>query len=508
MKPWPPPPIQQFERLKVTDGLLINAQRWQLAHQYHRHYHNAYYQSLHQPGIVCGLEVRITSAPAEVTAKFRDDRWVEIQPGIGIDLFGNFIVVPKAETYRIASEVATEEPLMVYLVARFRDPDELKTRRTDERVTETFRIDEKTTPPSQGDVELCRILLKPGKVQLENSKDVFFPSYNNLDLRYRLQAQSRPQTIVQVATYKKPTVSSQDFGSLMIPVRDDSEQDRIVSNLTYLLQSVGGLYPHLQGSDEIGQLTLQPTDGENVFDYDLIFLSDRQWQSLNDPEIELLRKYVESGGVLLVEASTQGTAIEELTNVKQELDKAIADIGDDLQLWGQRQELEAEREAIATDLAKEISNITQLFQDLTSAWETPLESLEQLNRNHPLRTKPFLFSALPSINQQPIQLLIGGGIIVIVGSLSSAWGLDENLSVSRETIRTAQEMGINILHYAWRRRQLMGSQRLGDTMSSISDQPQSSKRTARDRLFDQLGDDQPSKPSKPSRRDDLFDKLS
>jgi hypothetical protein len=84
-----------------------------------------------------------------------------------------------------------------------------------------------------------------------------------------------------------------------------------------------------------------------------------------------------------------------------------------------------------------------------------LESLERLNRNHPLRTQPFLFSALPTIEEQPTQILMGGGIIFAIGNLSSAWGLDEELSLPRETIRTAQEMGINILHFAWRRRQMM-----------------------------------------------------
>lgn len=508
-KPWPPPPIKPFERLKVTDGLLINAQRWQLAHQYHRHYHNAYYQSLHQPGIVCGLGVHISSAPPEVTAKFRDERWVEVQPGIALDLFGNFIVVPKSERYRIASEVNKEEPLMVYLVVKFRDPDELKSRRTDERVTETFRIDEKTTLPSDGDVELCRILLKPGKVELEKPGDVFFPSFNNLDLRYRLQAQSRPQTIVQIAAYQNPLSSSANFGGLMTTVRNDPEQDRIVANLSCLLKSVAGLYPRLQGSDEISQLTLQSTELEQLWEYDLIFFSDRQWQSLNESDLEVLRKYLQSGGVVLVEVSTQGTTVEELTKIKQELDHAIAEIGDDLELWGHRQELQAERDAIATELFKEIANISQVFHEFALSMATPLEYLNQLPRNHPLRTEPFLFSALPTINKNQIELLIGGGIILVIGNLSSAWGVDENLSLARETIRTAQEMGINILHFAWRRRQLTTWQYSLDQFTSVSEseKSESGKRTARDRLFEQLSDDEPAKPTKPSRRDDLFDKL-
>ena len=91
--------------------------------------------------------------------------------------------------------------------------------------------------------------------------------------------------------------------------------------------------------------------------------------------------------------------------------------------------------------------------------KTPLKPLEQLRRDHPLRTRPFLFAALPLVNQQMIQLLSGGGLILAIGDLASAWGLDEELSLSRVTIRTAQELGVNILHYAWKRRQLMNLQK-------------------------------------------------
>lgn len=39
------------------------------------------------------MGVRVITAPAEAAAKFRDCRWLEIQPGIAIDLEGNPIVV-------------------------------------------------------------------------------------------------------------------------------------------------------------------------------------------------------------------------------------------------------------------------------------------------------------------------------------------------------------------------------------------------------------------------------
>ncbi|MBE9126972.1 MULTISPECIES: DUF4159 domain-containing protein [unclassified Coleofasciculus] len=487
MKPWPPPSIKPFERLQVTDGLLIDAQRWQLAHQYHRQYHNAYYQSLHQPGIVCGLGVRIAAAPAEVLAKYRDERWVEIESGIAIDLYGNFIVVPEPMSYRISSEVRSGESLMIYLVVRFRDPDELRTRRTSERVTETFRIDERIDPPGDGDVEVCRILLKSGKVQLETPRDVFYPSYNNLDLRHRLQAQARPQALVQVAMYGKSALSPQALG-LMGSAPRESQQSRIFANLSYLLRSVVGLYPPLQGSDEIGQLRLNSEELGKLLDFDLLFLTDYQFQSLGDSEVEVLRQYLLSGGVLLVEASTQGTPLDELGKVQQELEKAIAQTTEDPELQQHRQELQLELQAVKTDLTQNISQVTHGFQDLASALGTPLELLDQLDQNHPLRTQPFLFAALPQIDQQRIQILTGGGIIIAIGNLSTAWGLDENLSLPRETIRTAQEMGINILHFAWRRRQLTQWQRAVDTSTPPPTPPKEkqAKTSRRDKLFDKL----------------------
>src|SRR4028119_889265 len=192
-QPLPSPKIQPFERLQVQDGLLMNADRWRRAHEYHRQRQNVHYQSLNQPGIVCDLEVRLIPAPDEVSTQYRDGRWVQIQPGIAIDVFGNIIVVPEPIDYRIATEPPTAEPVMVYLVVSYVDPEKLRRKEQREFVQETFRIDEKPSPPSDLEVELCRIFLTKETVQLENPTDVFFPQQNALDLRYRTQAKSRSQ---------------------------------------------------------------------------------------------------------------------------------------------------------------------------------------------------------------------------------------------------------------------------------------------------------------------------
>lgn len=452
-KPWPTPNINPFKRLHVTDGLLINTERWQLAHEYHRKRQNVHYQSLNQPGIVCDLGVCAIEPPGDIQAKYRDGRWVQIQPGIAIDLFGNIIVVPEPIDFHISSEVIGEEFKLVYIVVSYVDPGRLLRSEAGEIVTETFRIDEKNSPPDDWEVEVCRILVKPGEVQLVNSVDVFSPHYNQLDLRYRQQARSRPQYPLRIGT---------------IASNNDSESDRIFLNLSYLMQSVASLYPAMQGSNEIAQVKLNSNSvKDEIFKYDLLYMTSQHSLSLISSELESLKQYLEAGGTLLVEALTKGTKVEELIQIKQEISEAIVRITatvnapgsiyqkDELaELQNTKTELENELLSTESEIEAKLSDITLFLRNFAEQLGTSLEDLKQLNRNHPLRTRPFLFAALPIINAQEVKILTGGGIVFVIGNLSSAWGLDERLSLPRETIRTAQEMGINILNFAWQRRHL------------------------------------------------------
>jgi hypothetical protein len=382
---------------------------------------------------------------------------------------------------------------MVYLAISHVDPEKLRRRQSGELLRETFRIDERSSPPSESEVELCRILLPPSveengpaPIQLENAIDVFFPGYNNLDLRYRPQARSRSQAVVRVAQVMLHT----DLASNPV----DS-----FSNLSYLIESVEALYPAMSTADEIGQLTLQPPSKETrLSDYDLLYLKAQQSVSLSEPEMEALREYLQAGGVLLVEVSTIGKKLEELRKIKQQLQEAIARIDtianlpastypdDELtDLVGIRPDLETELKAAQAALEEQINDVCLVFRNFAQQLGSPLENLENLIQKHPLRTQPFLFSALPTINEQPIQILLGGGIIVIIGELSSAWGLDEKRVLGRETIRTAQEMGINLLHFAWRRRQLTPLVQQDSLPASTPEKPGRSERL-KENLFKKL----------------------
>lgn len=442
---FPPPTIQPLERLSVKDGLLLTAEYWRCAHQYHRHRQNIHYQSLYQPGIVCGLGVSVIPAPANIPAQYRDGRWLQIQSGIAIDLVGNPIVVPEPIDFRITSDLK-DQPLIVYVVLSYVDPDKLQRQTSREIVQETFRIDEKISPPSALEVELCRILLEPGSVQLERSTDVFFPGVNNLDLRYRLQPRARSQGVVRVA---------------QVTQNNSKENALIVSNLSFLLQSVAALYPALQVSEEVGQVTFQPgAEGVNVPDYDLLYLTYQQLFSLRESEIETVRQYWQTGGVLLVEVSPKEINIQELNLVKQQLQEAIADLEGEDEITEIKTQLETELKAVEADLEKKISEVYLNFKEISQQIGNFPDSSGHLSHTHPLRTQPFLFGQFPTINKQPTQLFHWGGIVLIIGDLSKAWGLDEQLLLPREITRNAQEMGINILHFAWRKHQLTQLQQL------------------------------------------------
>jgi hypothetical protein len=462
--PWLPPNIKPLNRLHVSDGLLIDADRWRLAHDYHRHRQNAHFQSLNQPGIVSDMGVRLIEPPNDIPSQYRDKRWVQVQPGIAIDLFGNLIVIPDRIDFRITSAALMGKPLMVYLVVSYVDPDGLvrEENGTGDIVTESFRIDEKNSPPAEWEVELCRILLQPGEVELSTALDPWFPGVNHLDLRYRPQANARTQAVVRLAQVVKNT----------------PEDAQIYANLAYLSQAIAGLYPLWQGFNEIGQFTLNsPSEINDLITYDILYLKTQPSLSLSPGEFDSLRQYIDMGGVLLVEASIKGSKVEELMGLHHQLQEAIARLEVSLNLpidpnespgktaAGSRDEYLANHLEIKNSLAEELISIKRALSEeintLSSAFKKfahdlgiPLEDLDTLSRNHPLRTQPFLFSALPTVNGQSLKILAGGGIVIFIGNLSAAWGLDEKLSLGRETIRTAQEMGINILHYARTRRKL------------------------------------------------------
>jgi hypothetical protein len=405
-----------LERLQVTDGLLLTAERWRVAHEYHRQRQNVHYQALQQPGVVCGLKVGVMAAPEEMAAQYRDQRWLRVEPGVAIDTLGNPIIVPEAIAYRLASEPPRSGSAIIYLVLSYVDPDRLERSVEPELVQETFRIDEKTTPPDALEVELCRVVIQAGAVCLEENPDVFSPGVNHVDLRYRQQVQARPLGRVRVGG------TGEQWESLG--------------------RSLSALYPSL--SAEIVEET-------NEFSIADLLVLDSQQLIFDDARVESLKQHLRTGGTILVNAAGDAR-FAKLGMIRQELQSTLAKIVRDSSLVVEQQEVAAELVEVEASLMEMVEAIAQPVRALAEQMGVAIGG--QLERAHPLRHQPFMFGQFPVIQGMPIEVLAWGGMVLVIGNLGEAWGVDEAMLLPRETMRSAQELGINLLHFAWKRREL------------------------------------------------------
>lgn len=451
------PPIQPLERLQVSDGLLLTADRWQVAHAYHRQRQNLHFQALNQPGIVCGLHVQVIPAPSEISSQYRDGRWLQVQPGMAIDARGNPIVVPAPITYRIAA-TPVSSTITIYLVLSYVDPDQLKATNGETTVVqETFRLDERNSPPDELDVELCRIELQPGVVELQMPTDCFFPTANQVDLRFRQIVRSRPQGIVKVAQIETA----------------DSETWKTELDFEGLFDGLEALYPQLRGERSVTAIPadafflngISPTPAGAVSltelqtqlnRHDLLYIRHAQLAKFTPEQVQPIGGYLQQGGTLLIEVPAYQTNLDELMQVQYEVRSALAALRTEpAQLPQLEREFVAELGEITVSVAKEVETLVSSINAFAERVGIQLDGTGQLNGQHPLRSRPFRFVRYPVLNQTTIEVLNWGGIILVIGSLSSGWGYDENLALTRDQIRGAQELGINILNFAWRRRQMM-----------------------------------------------------
>ncbi|MDB9312796.1 hypothetical protein PN462_06760 [Spirulina sp. CS-785/01] len=465
---WFPPHLQPFQRLQVTDGLLMNAERWRMAHGYHRQRTNHHYQSLNQAGVVYGLGVSVIEPPEDVRSQYRDARWLQIQPGLAIDHQGNFIVIPEPVEFRLASENNETHPLMVYLVARYVDPETLQRRQSGELVQETFRIDEKTAPPGKGDVELCRLRLPPGgkntslPLILSNAENVFAPKEGQPNLLYRPAARSRPQSLLKVAQIQHSSNSFQAAEKFQ--------------QLNEFLHTVESLYPAMMPEHSLHQVSLLgPGNSSQNLEYDLLYFPTQGEVTFTEEEEESLKRHLEAGGVVLIEPEIQGTPLEELLQVQKDLQNAIAATEKNPDFAQSYQELITEYNALQMTVTSQLPQTFAVWDRLARQQGHSLEPLANLN--HPLRKEPFLFSTLPIIHNSLTHLTIAGGIIILLGNLSLAWAYNPNYIFSREMTRSSQELGVNLLHFAWRRKQLVQWQtptQMSDQTRGIPEQPTAS----------------------------------
>ncbi|MDJ0703922.1 MAG: hypothetical protein QNJ46_11635 [Leptolyngbyaceae cyanobacterium MO_188.B28] len=443
------PAIKAFERLQASDGLLITADHWHRTQHYHRQRQNFYYQSLHQAGIVSGLGVSVTTAPQEIEARYRNSRWIQVQPGIAIDAHGNPIVAPEACVFQVQSQCNAGESKTVYIVLNYVDPDELRYPSEQNWVKETFRIVEKTQLDTL-DVEICRIHLTPEETALKTAEDVFNPGPNCLDLTHRRSIRDRPEGGVRIAQLTESAAPNL----------------QVSRGLSYLLNAVNIFYPALAGEEETSDIPLDALDEQSLNNRDLLYLSYERLPKLKGAYPSILKTYLKTGGVLLIAVDSKLSRQGELAKIRQDLSAALAEAENDPSLASLTGSVQAEIEAIDAERMQFLQNIQQSIFPLAHQLDISLMDSGDIPFDHPIRTTPFLFSSWPVVEGGPLQLFCWGGLVLMVGNLAQVWGPDEAAARSRESIRTAHEMGINLLYYAWRRRQLVQLQQGGAPIAS------------------------------------------
>ena len=129
----------QLKRVNPFQGLVIDADTWRDAHNYHRDQQRLHILAFHKIGINVGLEVTANTPP---------DVSVNIHPGMAIDPEGNVIIVSQTQRYRIQ----TREKGIIYLIIQFREipsePYQPPEGGQPTRILEAYRIEEREKLPT------------------------------------------------------------------------------------------------------------------------------------------------------------------------------------------------------------------------------------------------------------------------------------------------------------------------------------------------------------------------
>jgi hypothetical protein len=255
-------------RVVPVNGLLVDAELWAAAHDFHRLHQQRHALIMHGPGVAGGLEVVAHEPP---------NRTLIIYPGLAIDPIGNVILLPECERYT----VQTEQPGPVYVLLQFREvasgargpagagvPTHLR---------EAYRITEHRSLPDEPHVELARIWLTGGREPIADAADPFAPGPNQIDLRHRLE--SGGLAVGEI------TVGQAWLDAMPSPIHPGLPL-RLVQMLSasshYRARFVGQIPP----AEAVGKCAL-------------LYVASSTNLSLSGGDIEGLRAFLDSGGTIL-----------------------------------------------------------------------------------------------------------------------------------------------------------------------------------------------------------------
>jgi hypothetical protein len=391
----------QLKRVNPFQGLVIDADTWQDAHNYHRDQQRLHILAFHDTGIVSGLEVTASSPP---------DSTVNINSGIAIDPDGNVILVSQKQNYHLQTH---RDKTAIFLIIQFREipgePYQPPEGGQPTRILEAYRIQEMDHLPSESYLELARIDFDPSQPNIKNASNASRPASNEIDLRYRKNAKQTPvpeKASVSVPTPKPaaaatPAASRETvlIGHLTV---GEAPKDLHVDGLRNLIRELN------RQPERTFALEDKITLNNNISRYKLLYITGNGRFELTADQQSILGNYIQSGGIIFGDGCSVSSAATE--------SKGAREFG----------------------LA---------FNRFASRLNCKLGIVKS---GHPLLKADYVFSETPQ-GCDPAMLLEGGSLICSSSDYGCAWdaGRDE-LLLSREIIRSSCEIGCNIVSYALR----------------------------------------------------------
>jgi hypothetical protein len=374
----------QLRRVNPYDGLAVDAALWNDAHNFHRNQSRLAALSGHGPGVVVGLEVLANDPP---------DRTLLINSGVAIDPDGNYIVVPVPQKLNITGS----DQGLVYVVLQQKENSQTNPAGVTTHVLESFQISEyRQKLPAEAHLELARFNFVPGDERgiIRNAGNPNNPANNEVDLRFRREAAVRPAGSLPVLIGQlfwgngaDPAWAAHWEGTINL-------WRELVNTTSYRAEFKGGSRP-----------------GDRIVNegYSLLVMNGNSDFNLTETEINALKKYLDQGGVLYIEAATGAPA---------------AKPGDDA----------FSRAAI------------RLASQLDRKPVAP-------RRTHPLFRAHYVFGRLPVGFWGEGTLLEDNGLVISYSSYGALWeGGTDDRPAQRGLIRDALEMGVNLAAYAEQRR--------------------------------------------------------
>lgn len=186
--------MRGLTRFEPRDGIVIDAETWQVAHSYHVDSGRGHNLAAHGVGILVGLEVVPVGGSS-----------LGVLPGVGIDPLGRLLVVPSPMRVTI-DEGSSLTGVAFLIVSQSSGASDADGRVKDETLVQVVG-----SPPEDAYLELGRVRLTTGG-SIGYPEDPLDPRAGELDTRYRLAAGGHARGEITVAEVTLPDAGEAHVG--------------------------------------------------------------------------------------------------------------------------------------------------------------------------------------------------------------------------------------------------------------------------------------------------------